>query len=126
MSNESASSMLHNKTRLGPAKRFFAMALLPLLATACQPPNGEEAPPPREPVGYIRGTLDKKGEAQISVGLVQIRQAIEFFTFSKERFPEDLEELITKGYLEKIPDLPYRKKFLYHPSTGEVSVVPSE
>jgi hypothetical protein len=75
------------------------------------------------PVDYL-GAVSKAQKSSIkTLDLVQVNQAIQLFHEQEERFPRDLQELVSKGYLRAIPNAPYKMKYEYNPNTGQVRVV---
>ena len=75
------------------------------------------------PVNYL-GALNKAQKtAEKVVDTTSIKKAIDFFYANEERFPTDLNEIVTKRYIGRIPDPPYGKKFEYNPKTGDFRVV---
>jgi hypothetical protein len=75
------------------------------------------------PVDYL-GALDKaKKVAEKTVDTASITKAIQAFQVEEERWPKDLNELVTKKYLPRLPDVPYGMKFDYNPQTGQFKVL---
>ena len=75
------------------------------------------------PVNYL-GALNKAQKTAVKVvDTTSIKKAIDFFYANEERFPTDLNEMVTKRYIGRIPDPPYGKKFEYNPKTGDFRVV---
>ena len=73
-----------------------------------------------------KGLMDKVRQAHELSGQANtgaIKNAIQNFRQAEERFPTSLEELVEKQLLEKIPDAPPGKKFVYHPEDGAVQLV---
>jgi len=52
-----------------------------------------------------------------------LTQAIQQFNIAEERFPTNLNELVEKKYIAKIPDAPYGYKIVYTATDGSVKVV---
>ncbi|MBI3878459.1 MAG: hypothetical protein HY301_00125 [Verrucomicrobia bacterium] len=114
-------------------KTFLTSALCALALIGC---SKSEAPKPTPatnassgnpltaPVDYLGTVAKAKKQMEGSIGNVALSQAIQQFNTAEGRFPTDLKELITKGYLTQMPKPPYQMKFLYDPKTGEVKVVP--
>jgi hypothetical protein len=78
------------------------------------------------PVDYLGAVGGAKKSMEGKIGNIGLTQAIQQFQITEERFPKDLQELVTKGYLAQLPKPPYQMKFAYHPQTGEVKVVPAQ
>ena len=52
-----------------------------------------------------------------------LNQAVQMFNVQEGRLPKDLNELVEKKLIAKIPDAPYGMKLQYDAATGTVSVV---
>jgi hypothetical protein len=76
------------------------------------------------PADYLGAVGNAKQKAVKTVDIASLTQAIQMFQVSEDRLPKDLQELVTKGYIAKIPEAPYGKKIIYSPTSGQVSVVP--
>jgi hypothetical protein len=76
------------------------------------------------PVDYL-GALDKAHKtAAKTVDTVSLNQAIQMFNVENGRNPKDLNELVEKQFIAKIPDAPYGMKIEYDATSGKVKVVP--
>ena len=76
------------------------------------------------PVDYL-GALGKgKQYAEKTADTVSINRDIQMFQVDEGRFPKDLNELVEKKYLPRIPQAPYGMKLEYNPTTGIVKAVP--
>ena len=85
--------------------------------------NNSSGSPLTAPVDYL-GTLGKGREDAIKTAdIAQLTQAIQMFSVDEGRYPKDLNELVEKGLIHKIPDAPYGLKLDYNPTTGDVKVV---
>jgi hypothetical protein len=75
------------------------------------------------PVDYI-GVMGKAQKAAVkTVDLSALKQGIQAFKAGEDRLPKDLNELVTSGYLPRLPEAPRGAKFTYNPSTGQVGLV---
>jgi competence protein ComGC len=59
---------------------------------------------------------EKAEAAKDTVNLTVVRSAINSFHGSQGRFPDDLQELVSKGYLDRVP----AGNYSYDKETGEV------
>ena len=80
--------------------------------------------PVTAPLDYLEAVGNAKQRSIATIDVASLTQAIQMFNVSEGRFPTDLNELVSKGYMSRIPDAPYRQKIVYDPTTGEVKVVP--
>ena len=75
------------------------------------------------PVDYL-GTLAKgKISAEKTVETAALNQAIQMFSVQEGRYPKNLEELVAKQYIPKIPEPPYGTKIIYDANAGSVKIV---
>ena len=75
------------------------------------------------PVDYLDASAKAKISAEKTVDVVSVNQAIQMFGADEGRYPADLNELVTKGYLRKIPEPPFGTQLVYDAAKGEVKVV---
>ena len=75
------------------------------------------------PVDYLGAVNQAHKSAVKTVDLVSVRQAIQMFYSMEERYPNDLNELVTKRYIGRIPALPAGMKYQYDPRSGQLMVV---
>lgn len=86
--------------------------------------NNSSGNPVTAPVDYL-GAVAKGKKTSIKVAdLASVRQAITMFKQEEERFPKDLNELLTKQYIPALPAPPYQMKYTYDAKTGAVNIVP--
>jgi hypothetical protein len=78
------------------------------------------------PVDYLGAVAKAQKSAVKTVDLASLSQAIKLFQVGEERNPASLQELVTQGYLPKLPEPPAGMKFDYDPKTGQVSMVPRQ
>jgi hypothetical protein len=93
-------------------------------STAATNANSSAGNPLDAPGDYLRGLAKGQQSAVKTVDTSSINRAIQMFTVDQGRNPKDLNELVEKKYLPKIPDAPYGMKLVYDPNAGSVSVVP--
>jgi hypothetical protein len=86
--------------------------------------NNSSGNPVTAPVDYL-GAVAKAKKTSIRVAdVASVSQAIQLFKQEEERYPKDLNELVTKQYLPALPAPPYQMKYQYDATSGKVSVVP--
>lgn len=109
---------------------FLAVAAAGLVA-GCGEQNssapGTNAPsgstPLTAPVDYLSAAGKAKQSAARTVDTAALNQAIQMFNVEHGRYPKDLDELVQKQFIPKIPDPPYGSKIVYDASKGEAKVV---
>ncbi len=75
------------------------------------------------PAGYL-GALAKSQQAAIkTIDTTSLDQAIQLFSVENGRNPKDLNELVEKKFIGKIPEAPFGTKLVYDPAAGTVKVV---
>ncbi len=108
-----------------------AAALLAACGEKASPPgnklhgqNNSGGNPITAPVDYL-GAVGKAKKTGIKVvDIASVKQAIQMFHAEEDRFPKDLNELITKGYITALPAPPYQMKYQYNAANGDVKIVP--
>lgn len=94
---------------------------------ANNPPPPAPAPAPAKSdsqSGYL-GTLVKGQQTAVKgIDTAALNSEVNLFNVQEGRYPKDLNELVTKGYLGKLPDAPVGMKINYDSSQGKVTVVP--
>ncbi len=76
------------------------------------------------PADYVGALGKAKQTAVKTIDTASLNQAIQMFNVDHGRNPKDLNELVEKKFLPKIPDAPYGMKLDYDAATGKVKVVP--
>jgi hypothetical protein len=98
------------------------------LLTGCGDSNSSSGTssgnPANAPAEYVGALAQAKQKAVKTVDLSSVTKAIQMFQVEEGRLPKDLNELVEKKYLPKIPDAPMGMKLSYDASTGTVKVVP--
>ncbi len=79
--------------------------------------------PLNAPANYLGGLAQAQKLAVKTVDIASINRAIQAFQASEDRYPKDLNELVTSRYLPKLPDPPYGYQLVYDPQTGQIRVV---
>jgi hypothetical protein len=82
--------------------------------------------PVTAPADYLGTAAKAKTSAAKTVDLVSVSQAIKMFEAAEARSPKNLDELVEKGYLKKLPTPPAGMKFHYDPSTTQVKLVAAQ
>jgi hypothetical protein len=85
--------------------------------------NTSSGNPLSAPADYLSALGRGRENAIKTVDLASLKQAIQMFNVQEGRNPKDLNELVEKQLISKVPDAPYGLKLVYSPDTGEVSVV---
>ena len=84
-------------------------------------PTAEAAPGGN---GYL-GTMVKAQQAAVkTVDVTSLNQAIQLFNVQEGRLPADLNELVTKQYMSKLPAAPVGMKLVYDAKLGKVTTAP--
>jgi hypothetical protein len=111
---------------------LIAAALGALLA-GCGEKSDQPAPstnaatgdgnPLNAPANYLGGLAKGQQSAVKTVDVSSLNQAIQLFNVQEGRFPKDLNELVEKKYIPKIPEAPHGMKIVYDANAGSVKVV---
>lgn len=75
------------------------------------------------PVDYLGAQARGKRTAIKTVGFVEIQSAIQQFHAMEDRYPKDLNELVSQGFLVTTPAAPPGVAWSYNPQTGEIRAV---
>lgn len=90
------------------------------------PPPAQAAAPSGNPKdnGYL-GTLVKSQQAAVkTIDTAALNSEVNLFNVQEGRYPKDLNELVTKNYIGKLPEAPVGMKLHYDAAQGKVTVVP--
>lgn len=89
---------------------------------------GKESAPPAKPGAaqgtYLGETVERQKAAVKTVDLAMFNTAIQTFQVNEGRNPKDLNELVEKKCLAKLPPPPAGMKFEYNPTNATVAIVP--
>lgn len=72
------------------------------------------------PVDYLGAVAKAKKTAGGTVNMASVNQAIQMFRVEENRNPNTLDELVSKGYLPRLPAPPNGMKFAYDPRSGQI------
>src|ERR1035441_6715690 len=115
-------------------KRLFCLSLAArLLLIGCGQSNDKPAQttngaaggssPLSAPADYV-GALGKAQQVAIkTVDTTSLNQAVQLFNVDQGRYPKDLNELVEKKFIPKLPDAPRGMKLEYDATAGKVTVV---
>lgn len=109
---------------------LVSMPLVLLLAgcgdqskSGTQTTNASSGNPLTAPVDYLAAAGKAQQSAVKTVDTAALNQAIQMFNVDNGRYPKDLNELVEKKYIPRIPDAPYGTKIVYDEKAGQVKVV---
>jgi hypothetical protein len=80
--------------------------------------------PLNAPADYLGALSKAKQTAVKTTDTASLNQAIQMFGVDQGRNPKDLNELVEKKYIAKIPAAPNGMKLDYDATAGKVKVVP--
>jgi hypothetical protein len=113
---------MHNGACQGVAVKatpiFFLSAAL--LIAGC---GDEKSNPVTAPVDYVGTAVKQQQSAIKTVDTTALNQAVQLFNVQEGRYPKDLNELVEKKYIGKLPDAPVGMKLSYDATAGKVAVV---
>jgi hypothetical protein len=76
------------------------------------------------PGDYLKALGKGQQSAVKTIDTTSLDKAIQMFGVDQGRNPRDLNELVEKKYIPRIPDTPYGTKLVYDADAGSVKVVP--
>jgi hypothetical protein len=93
--------------------------------SANQPARGKYSSgnPLTAPVDYLGAVDQGKNTAEAVAATAPLNHAVQEFFAGEGRYPKSLKELVTQGYLPKLPQAPYGRELVYNTNTHHVSVV---
>ena len=83
-----------------------------------------EGNPLTAPVDYLGAVNNAQKSSADKLALVGLQQAIQQFTLLEERRPRNLTEVVSSGYIARLPEAPRGQELSYDPQTGVVSLAP--
>lgn len=90
-----------------------------LLCASC---GNDNSNPVTAPVDYVGTAVKQQQKAIKSVDTTALNQAVQLFNVQEGRYPKDLNELVEKKYIGKLPDAPAGMKLSYDATAGKVTV----
>jgi hypothetical protein len=93
-------------------------------ATGTNSTTSTEITPANAPAGYLRAIANGQQNAVKTVDTTSVDKAIQLFNVEQGRNPKDLNELVQKKYIPKIPETPHGTKLVYDANAGTVKVEP--
>ena len=75
------------------------------------------------PVDYLGAVNQAQKSSANKLSLMGIQQAIQQFKIMEERLPKNLAEVVSSGYISRLPEAPRGSSIVYDPKTGLVSTV---
>src|SRR5829696_2266245 len=78
------------------------------------------------PVDYLGAAAKANRAAEKTVDTVGLNQAVQLFQVQEGRLPKNLDELVTKKYVNSIPPPPAGMKYDYNTQTGQLKIVPAQ
>jgi len=84
--------------------------------------NTAGSSPLSAPADYLGAIAKDKQSAVATVDTTSLDKAIQLFNVDQGRNPKDLNELVQKKYIPKIPEAPYGMKLVYDPNAGTVKM----
>lgn len=95
-------------------------------AAAPAPVTTVETTPPPAPArnGYVGAMVMARQAAVKAVDLTSLNEEIQLFNVQEGCLPKDLNELVTKEYIGKLPAAPAGMKLVYDAVHGKVTTAP--
>ncbi len=84
--------------------------------------NKQDSASDEQSGGYIDAMTDAMDQAKSVSGLKSLKQAIQMFQATEGRLPDNLQEVVSEGYIRGLPKMPKGKTLSYDPATGQVSI----
>ena len=84
--------------------------------------SGNKSSVTTAPAEYLNRAAKAQKRAVKTVDVTAMNKAIESFYVQQGRFPKDLLELVEKGLLPRIPELPDKATWVYDSKNGVVSI----
>jgi len=102
--------------------RIALIASVCLVVGCDNAPNSGSPSPGDAPGGYLNQMTHAQRKAELTTELAAMNRALESYYVAEGRFPADLVELMEKGYLRTIPELPKGYTWNYDTNLGLVSL----
>lgn len=118
-------------TMLVAMKQILTLGLLAILVCAgCdrdKPSQPDQQPvgsnPLNAPTDYLGAMGKAKKHSEKTIELAALNQAIQLFYAQEDRYPKNLEELVSSRTIGALPKPPVGLKFSYNPTNGEIKLV---
>lgn len=101
-------------------------AALALALAGCGDSSKSSGNPVTAPVDYVGAVGKAKKSSEKVVDVATLQKAIQAFHADEDRYPKDLNELVTSKILPTLPEPPYGMKFQYNPQTGAIKAVAAQ
>ena len=111
------------------------MAILSVVTSALMAGCGDKSSPPAQttntasggtltaPAEYLGAMARAEQSAVKTIDTASIKSAIQMFQADQGRLPKDLNELVEKKFIAKIPETPFGTKLDYDAATGDIKIV---
>ena len=113
-------------------KTFVAGSILifAVLLVACRKENNPpvspqvpQAPSATAPLDYLSQAGKAEQSMEKNIDVASLNNALQLFNVQEGRFPKDLNELVEKKYIGKVPAPPFGMKLQYDAKDGKVAVI---
>lgn len=113
----------------------LSFLVFPLLLAGCRKQEDPPAAPPvphasksgdsvaTAPVDYLARAGKAEQSMEKKIDTTSLNSAVELFNVQEGRYPKDLNELVEKKYLPKLPTPPFGTKFQYDAKEGKVMLM---
>ncbi|MCK9267037.1 hypothetical protein M0P98_09275 [bacterium] len=106
--------------------KMFLLIVVICLLSSCKKKQEEPQPDELTPLnaaGKYGQVMVKTKQRTESMNLVMpVKQLIDSYWAEEGKYPSSLQELVTSGYTQKLPEPPEGTEFTYNPSTGSVGI----
>ncbi|MCM8803898.1 MAG: hypothetical protein NC833_01425 [Candidatus Omnitrophica bacterium] len=102
-------------------KILIVLILCLFILSGCNKKKKEESSPLKVPLKYRRAMRKTTKILKAMDDILYLKNKINTFKIQEGRYPKSLEELVEKGYIEKLPSPPEEIEFIYDPKTGSIS-----
>ena len=83
--------------------------------------SSSDGNPLTAPVDYLGAVNQAQKSSANKISLLGIQQAIQQFKVVEDRLPRSLEEVVSSGFISRLPEMPRGQTLQYDPQTGIVS-----
>lgn len=78
------------------------------------------------PVDYLGAVNKAKKVGERTVDTAPLTQAMNQFISAEGRMPKDFSELVSEGYLDRVPEAPKGMRYIYDRQRSAIRVVPAQ